>query len=72
MTKTYNKKKLYLNSISASSLQSSLSHDPSEIIVIWWFAAQATFVENRCGALMFLWKTWWWWWYIYFFWRLDE
>ncbi len=24
-------------------LQSSVSHDPSEIILIWWFAAQETF-----------------------------
>jgi len=25
---------------SSSLLQSSVSHDPSEIILIWWFAAQ--------------------------------
>ncbi len=33
---------------SASWLQSSVSHDPSEIILICWFAAQETFpnVEN--------------------------
>jgi len=27
---------------SASLLQSSVSHDPSEIIIIWWFVAQET------------------------------
>ncbi len=40
---------------SASSLQSSVSHDPSEIILICWFAAQETNyciinVENSCVA----------------------
>ncbi len=40
---------------SASFLQSSVSHDPSEIILICWFAAQETFliiinVENSCAA----------------------
>ncbi len=40
---------------SASLLQSSVSHDPSEIIIICWFAAQETFliiinVENSCAA----------------------
>ncbi len=45
---------------SASLLQSSVSHDPSEIILICWFAAQETFiiiiinVENNSAA--FLWK----------------
>ncbi len=29
---------------SASLLQSSVSHDPSEIILIYWFAAQETFL----------------------------
>jgi len=29
---------------SASLLQSSVSHDPSEIILTWWFAAQETFL----------------------------
>ncbi len=29
---------------SASLLQSSVSHDPSEIIIICWFAAQQTFL----------------------------
>jgi len=29
---------------SASLLQSSVSHDPSEIILICWFAAQETFL----------------------------
>jgi len=29
---------------SASSLQSSVSHDPSEMILICWFAAQETFL----------------------------
>ncbi len=37
----------------ASLLQSSVSHDPSEIILIYWSAAQETFliisnVENSC------------------------
>ncbi len=39
---------------SASFLQSSVSHDPSEIILICWLAAQETFliinVENSCSA----------------------
>ncbi len=40
---------------SASLLQSSVSHDPSEIILICWFAAQETFLiinnaENSCAA----------------------
>ncbi len=40
--------------ISESLLQSSVSHDPSEIIIIYWFAAQETFliiinVENSCA-----------------------
>ncbi len=39
---------------SASLLQSSVSHDPSEIIIICWFAAQETIliinVENSCAA----------------------
>ncbi len=40
---------------SASLLQSSVSHDPSEIILICWFAAQYTFlviidVENSSAA----------------------
>ncbi len=43
---------------SASLLQSSVSHDPSEIILICWFAAQGTFliiiiVENSCSASYF-------------------
>ncbi len=43
---------------SASLLQSSVSHDPSEIILICWFAAQETFlivigVENSCAASYF-------------------
>ncbi len=29
---------------SASLLQSSVSHDPSEIILICWFAAKETFI----------------------------
>ncbi len=29
---------------SASLLQSSVSHDPSEIILIYWFASQETFI----------------------------
>jgi len=44
-----------------SLLQSSVAHDPSEINLICWFAAQETFlviisVENRC--FIFLWKPW--------------
>jgi len=40
---------------SASLLQSSVSHDPSEIILICWFGGQETFlviinVENSCTA----------------------
>ncbi len=31
---------------SASFLQSSVSHDPSEIIIIYWFDAQETFLIN--------------------------
>ncbi len=43
---------------SASLLQSSVSHDPSEIILICWFTAQETFliiidVENSCAAYYF-------------------
>ncbi len=44
---------------SASLLQSLVSHDPSEIILICWFAAQETFliiiinVENSCAAQCF-------------------
>ncbi len=30
---------------SASLLQSSVSHDPSEIIIICWFAVQETFLH---------------------------
>ncbi len=44
---------------SASLLQTSVSHDPSEIILICWFAAQETFliiinVENSCAAQYFV------------------
>ncbi len=40
---------------SASLLQSSVSHDPSQIILIYWFGAQETFliiinVENSSAA----------------------
>ncbi len=40
---------------SASLLQSSVSHDPSEIILICWLAAQETFIiiinaKNSCDA----------------------
>ncbi len=43
---------------SASLLQSSVSHDPSEIILTCWFAAEETFliiisVEIRCAASHF-------------------
>jgi len=36
-----------------SSLLQFSVHDPSEIILIWWFTAQETFlitVENSCAA----------------------
>jgi len=44
---------------SASLLQSSVSHDPSEITLMWWFDAQETFliiiyVENSCAAYIFV------------------
>ncbi len=32
--------------LSASLLQSSVSHDSSEIILIWWFTAQEAFSIN--------------------------
>ncbi len=43
-------------------LPSSVSHDPSEIILICWFAAQETFldiinVENNCVLLNIFVKT---------------
>ncbi len=46
---------------SASLLQSSVSRDSSEIILIYWFTTQDTFhiiidVEKRW--LIFLWKLW--------------
>ncbi len=37
--------KKYKAVFSASSLQSSVSHDPSEIILICWFAAQETLLS---------------------------
>ncbi len=47
---------------SASLLQSSVSHDPSEIILICWFALQEIFLiindENNCAALKFSEKLW--------------
>jgi len=44
---------------SVSLLQSSVSHDPSEIIIIWWCAAQETFliiinVQNGCAASYYI------------------
>jgi len=44
--------------ISASLLQSTVSHDSSEITLIWWFDAQETFtiiidVETSWGASYF-------------------
>jgi len=36
-------------------IQSSVSHDPSEIILIWWFDAQETFlinVEHFCNSIL--------------------
>ncbi len=43
--------------IFASLLQSSVSHDPSEIILIYWFASQQTLliynVEKSCAASYF-------------------
>ncbi len=62
---------------SASLLQSSVSHDPSEIILKCWFTAQETFiitnVENikQLCCLMFLFKLW----YIFIFrilWRIES
>ncbi len=51
-----------------SLLQSSVSHDSSEIILIWWFAAQKAFliidVKNSC-ALNFC-ENW------YFFFKKKE
>ncbi len=45
---------------SASLIQSSVSHDSSENILKFWFAAQETFiiinVKNGCYAEHFLWK----------------
>jgi len=35
---------------SASLLQFSVSHDPSEIILICWFAQETFLVENSCAA----------------------
>jgi len=54
----YFNKVSFIPVIKASLLQSSVSHDPSEIIKIWWFAAQETFlininVENNCDASYF-------------------
>ncbi len=50
----YNLKELFsIVMYSASLLQSSVSHDPSEIIIICWFAAQETFLislENSFAA----------------------
>jgi len=37
---------------SASLLQSSGSHDPSEITLIWWFAAEETFLINMYYYLL--------------------
>jgi len=43
--------------ITLSLLQYSVSHDPSEIILICWFGAEETFliinVENNCAAFIF-------------------
>ncbi len=47
---------------SASLLQSSVSHDPSQIFLIWWFDFQKTFLKQLC-CLIFLWKLW-----LYIFW----
>jgi len=33
------------------------SHDPSEIILIWWFDAQETYYYHQCWK-QFLWKPW--------------
>ncbi len=44
---------------SASLLQSSVSHDLSEIILIYWFAAQETVIninsENSCTVITVSW-----------------
>jgi len=50
----YSSDQSWISSI-ISFLQSSESHDPSEITLIWWFDAQETFliiinVENTCAA----------------------
>jgi len=42
---------------SASLLQSSVTHDPSELILIWWLDAQGTFlIIDVEESLIFLWK----------------
>ncbi len=38
-----------------SLLQALGSHDPSEMILIWWFAAQEAFIII---SIIFLWKPW--------------
>ncbi len=54
IVKCYNWNELFylnvLNEFSASVLQSSVSHDPSEIFLICWFGAQKTF---------FFYNQWW-------------
>ncbi len=58
IVKYYNKKKSILTHFKIELInvtsKSSVSHDPSEIIVISWFCAQETFliiiVKNSCAA----------------------
>ncbi len=38
----------------ASLFQSSVSHDPSEIILICWFVAQETFLRQEISILAFI------------------
>ncbi len=40
----------------ASLLQSSVSHDPSEIILRWWFGAQDFFLEYLFQRTAFIWN----------------
>jgi len=44
---------------SASLLQSSVSHDPSEIIIIWWFEAHFGLLLSMLKTVLhffFFWK----------------
>jgi len=39
---------------SASLLQSSVSHDPSQIILIWWFTAQLQLVSKFLSGIIII------------------